>query len=336
MSFTLSQIKQQAEAARSVHEAAMEATEGGGSKHELQAGTALAVVTSYIETGDHEVKSGKSKGKVNSKGFMELRLFDVAGKSDGLYTQTMKNKDGTEEVYGSVIRHNFNNISRNELSNFRKDFDKLCDAAGIEGATSMMDLLGKTFIVDLVENESNGKTYINLDLDRIRPNHPTDPVTGNVDTTQMVLPLPVSLEELPYKMFLWEAPTVEAWDSLFVDGTREVEKDGKKVEVSKNWLQELIMSAVNYIGSPLESVLINAENTGEALPKAKKEEKPAEAAPEAAESVSKEAKVETPATGEEHPEIADLIAARDGLAAVGMPTEALDAKIAEKRAELGA
>jgi hypothetical protein len=50
-------------------------------------------------------------------------------------------------------------------------------------------------------------------------------------------------------MFLWDYPSKEAWDSLFIEGTWD---DGK----SKNMLQELCMSATNFDGSPLQQMLM--------------------------------------------------------------------------------
>lgn len=53
------------------------------------------------------------------------------------------------------------------------------------------------------------------------------------------------------KIFLYDNPTKETWDSLFIEGTYQ--KDGK--DVSKNWLQECIMKALDYQGSKLQCLL---------------------------------------------------------------------------------
>jgi len=59
------------------------------------------------------------------------------------------------------------------------------------------------------------------------------------------------------KLLLWHAPTMEQWNSLFIDGSRTF-KDEKGVErtVSKNWLQEdIVQNALNYEGSALQALL---------------------------------------------------------------------------------
>jgi hypothetical protein len=68
--------------------------------------------------------------------------------------------------------------------------------------------------------------------------------------------IPVAPQISPTRLFLFQRPTKETWDSLFVDGTRTVKEGDKEVEVSKNRLQEMIMSATDYPGSALEALLI--------------------------------------------------------------------------------
>lgn len=57
------------------------------------------------------------------------------------------------------------------------------------------------------------------------------------------------------QMFLWDNPKPMFWDSLFIAGTYTKKVDGKDVEVSKNYLQEIILGAKNYEGSPLQGML---------------------------------------------------------------------------------
>ena len=57
--------------------------------------------------------------------------------------------------------------------------------------------------------------------------------------------------------FMWEnssfedATYVAMWDSLYIDGTRQ-DKDGK--EVSKNWIQDLIMKNLEWEGSTCQAL----------------------------------------------------------------------------------
>lgn len=63
------------------------------------------------------------------------------------------------------------------------------------------------------------------------------------------------------KIFLWDQPNQACWDSLFIEGERD-EKDasGKETgkKVSKNWIQETILKAVNFKGSALDTMLSGA------------------------------------------------------------------------------
>lgn len=57
------------------------------------------------------------------------------------------------------------------------------------------------------------------------------------------------------QMFLWDNPKPMFWESLFIAGTYTKKVDGKDVEVSKNYLQEIVLGAKNYEGSPLQGML---------------------------------------------------------------------------------
>jgi len=59
------------------------------------------------------------------------------------------------------------------------------------------------------------------------------------------------------RLLLWDTPTQEQWDSVFIDGDRTVKNDkGEEVTESKNWLQrDIVTNALNFAGSPLEQML---------------------------------------------------------------------------------
>ena len=80
-----------------------------------------------------------------------------------------------------------------------------------------------------------------IDLEGFLP--PFDPVT------KQPYAIPAASDEL-FKLFLWERPTKECWDSLYIDGTNET--TGK----SKNFIQNKCLSAKNFPGSPLEAMLM--------------------------------------------------------------------------------
>lgn len=128
---------------------------------------------------------------------------------------------------------------------------------GRDDVKHMAQMLGEAFIINIyhnvVEKEGKKTTYANLHNDGaygIGAPFVTDPLEG----TKTEVPVREAIS--PLRLFLFNNPTKETWDSLFIDGTREVKKDGGAVEhVSKNWLQELILSSISYAGSALEALL---------------------------------------------------------------------------------
>jgi len=44
------------------------------------------------------------------------------------------------------------------------------------------------------------------------------------------------------------------WESIFIEGEREVEKDGKKEMLSKNWIQETVMENIEWEGSVTQAL----------------------------------------------------------------------------------
>jgi len=66
---------------------------------------------------------------------------------------------------------------------------------------------------------------------------------------------------IPLRLLLWDQPTTEQWDSVFIDGTRTVKRDGIEVQESKNWLQQdIVENALDFGGSPLEIMLNGIDN----------------------------------------------------------------------------
>jgi hypothetical protein len=106
-------------------------------------------------------------------------------------------------------------------------------------------LLGRTFMGKVEQSTVPGlngaapKVYSNLVVDGFSAL--VDPITKK----------PYEVPALPdnaWGMFLWSAPTLEDWNALYIEGTTE---DGK----SKNFIQDTILSAVDYHGSALAALL---------------------------------------------------------------------------------
>lgn len=57
------------------------------------------------------------------------------------------------------------------------------------------------------------------------------------------------------QLFLWDNPKPMFWDSIHIEGTYTKKVGDKETEVSKNYIQEAIMGAKNYEGSPIQAML---------------------------------------------------------------------------------
>ena len=220
----LEQLLSQANAAAETAVDMNEAQKGGGRL--LPAGYAFGRVVEYIELGmQPQEYNGKAKDPA-----LEVQL------AFALYGEGYQNEDGTPYV----IRPYSFAISRSEKAKAFKLFKSL----NWQGtAKHFAQFLGQAFLVKIehVKNKEN-KVSHKVDLDGFLP--PLDPVT------KQPYPIPAARDE-DLKLFLWDHPTKEAWDSLYIEGTWD---DGK----SKNRTQETILAAMDFAGSPLEQVLKGA------------------------------------------------------------------------------
>ena len=228
----------QALAAQDVAESGIdlnEAVKGGGGGRLLPEGYAFGRLVEYIEFGNQPQEfQGQAKDPA-----LEFTLgFALTG-------QGYQNDDGTPYI----VRTYNTALSRNEKSRAFKLF-KALNWKGT--AKSFAQLLGETFLVKIKQvpkSKTDPKIVSRIDLDGFLP--PLDPVTRQ--------PYPVA--EAPddmYRLFLWSRPTKEAWDSLYIEG----EYEGK----SKNRIQEQILAALDFQGSPLQQLLMQSGVT--ALPTA--------------------------------------------------------------------
>ena len=228
----------QALAAQDVAESGIdlnEAVKGGGGGRLLPEGYAFGRLVEYIEFGNQPQEfQGQAKDPA-----LEFTLgFALTG-------QGYQNDDGTPYI----VRTYNTALSRNEKARAFKLF-KALNWKGT--AKSFAQLLGETFLVKIKQvpkSKTDPKIVSRIDLDGFLP--PLDPVTRQ--------PYPVA--EAPddmYRLFLWSRPTKEAWDSLYIEGSYE----GK----SKNRIQEQILAALDFQGSPLQQLLMQSGVT--ALPTA--------------------------------------------------------------------
>lgn len=152
-----------------------------------------------------------------------------------IYGQGYQNEDGTP---GYITTYDLS-LSNNGKAKAFKLFKKLNWKGG---ATTFAQMLGDGFLVKIVHHTAKAagsKPRSIIDIEGFLP--PIDVVT------QAAYTIPEAPDSM-YKLFLWDTPTPETWATLFIDGKRD---DG----TSKNWLQDKVQEATNYVGSPLDIML---------------------------------------------------------------------------------
>ena len=232
----------QANAAAETADDMNESVKGGGGARLLPEGYAFGRLVEYVELGKHPQEyNGVAKDPA-----LEVQL------AFALWGQGYQNEDGTPYI----IRPFRFAVSRNEKARAFKLFKAL---NWKNTAKTFAQLLGQTYLVKIV-NKAKSKTDASLvsriDFDGFMP--PLDPVTR----------APYAIQDVPadtYRLFLWDHPTKLGWDVLYQEGKFD---DGG----SKNRTQEYILSATDFSGSPLESLLMSS---GLALPASAPQSPPA-------------------------------------------------------------
>lgn len=216
---------------------------GGGSRRLLPQGFALARFCRYIEFGKHAREyQGQAKTPM-----MNVRLgVALWGDSN---PQGGDPKDRPDDLFHFIndkgeavptILNSFDmTLGNNEKSKTKIAFDRM-NYKGL--AKSFPELLGEAFIVPILRKKGkgpDGKEYNMIDWANLLP--PFDQISKQ--------PYPVpELADDQYQLFLWEMPTKETWDELFIEGTNDKGK-------SKNFLQAKCIEALDFKGSPLEALL---------------------------------------------------------------------------------
>lgn len=220
------------------------ATKGGGDYQPPAKGLARLRFVGYIELGKHD---DEFEGKVRTKDKVKL-IFELSGPKHA----PRETEEGEKIPHRITIEEN---LSLNEKANFYKLFK----AMNYKGeATHIAQLLGEEFLGEVIHGvaKRSGNTYAKLKGDAgytIRAPFVEDPETGE---TRKV-PAGPQLSEI--RCFLWDYASKEMWDSIFIDGQYDEERDaeGKVVREarSKNVFQEQIKAAKNFEGSPIAEIL---------------------------------------------------------------------------------
>lgn len=213
-----------------------EAQKGGGDYTPPPAGACSLRFVAYIELGKQKTTF---KGETKIKDKVRL-VFEVHGKN----YPVKELDDGTKIPQRVTITET---LSLSEKAHFFKIFNAMRN--GREDITHMAQMLGEPFRGRIFHNEGKeGKVFANLRNEAgysIAPPYVEDPETGESRKVKV----PEALSEL--RLFVWDQPSKEMWDSLFIEGEYE---EGK----TKNVLQAAVLAAANYKGSPLEQLLAGA------------------------------------------------------------------------------
>ncbi len=268
------------------------------------AGKTPARFIGYVEFGK---QPQEYQGQEKKPALEAMLVWELNGKKHRRQVEV----DGEEKEFTNRI-----SVTLPVYTNSKAGFHKLFEAMrnGREEITHMAQMLNEPFLIDVVHNASDKdpkKVYANV-KDAAGVWTVTEPRIQEFDEFGEVkgvrdIPVPAATQAL--MLLLWDNPTKEQWDSIFIEGEREVEKDGKKSKVSKNWMQQKCLSAIDFETSPLAQMIGGVEDAiNDVLEDAKEEQK---APPK--EEPPKEPKKEQP-----KPSDKDAKAADDVLAALGL------------------
>jgi len=232
-------------------------------------GVALLRFVDYIELGRHE--SNNSKYKPSLKVVLAFELN---------HPDHLVEFDGKKEPTRMMIRLNKGATAK---SGYKKLFNLMNKACGGD-KKHFVEMLGSAFLGEVFHNSvgegDQKKTYANLDDESgysLKAPVQVDALSGNKT------PIPVSEVHGECRAFLWENPSLtdedikEMWESIYIEGTREVEdpKTKEKKEISKNWIQENIMKNLEWEGSTTQALTqehinlddeVNTDNTEGDIP----------------------------------------------------------------------
>lgn len=201
--------------------------QGGGNFEDvlLPKGTYYGRMVEYVELGKQlPTKDGKPTGK---PAVPNVRLGFIIYTPDG----------GVKRINPFPMA-----VSSFEKAKFKQLFDKM----NVDGTLKhLAQSLGKPMAFDIEQHTTRaGKTINVIEFAGTRPLPKFDPNTGE----------PIKLPELDeqlLRLFLWNNPTKETWESLHIE--------------KNNFIQEQILAAVDFEGSALQQLLMGGVPSPEAL-----------------------------------------------------------------------
>lgn len=254
-------------------------TGGGDFKRELLPAKTHAIrLVGYTEIGKHMKKKYQSEEKVETD--LVRLTFEVLSK-DGLRLDDDKKVVGARRLYIEVKKSN------HEKATLRKMFELMRE--GDSTVTHFAQMIGVKAWKLKVQWEQGGKKLLTKKArEDAQAALEKDPDNKDLRIWEVwrdegvpmispaVIPIldedgedtgeikPMKVHEVvgKYEFFLWDQPQTAHWESLFIEGEYErKDADGKTVKQSKNRVQETILSATNYEGSPLQCLLDGVEFT---------------------------------------------------------------------------
>lgn len=218
-----------------------EAVVGGGGGRLLPEGYAFGRFVEYIEYGQQPQEfGGKAKEPALEFSIGFALWGEVPDPANPGQTLKYHNDDGSPYI----IRTYNKAMSRNEKAGAFLLFKSMNWKGTAKGFAQMIGDPILVKIKHVPKSKTDPKIVSRIDEKAFLP--PLDPVTR----------APYNIPAAPdsaYRMFLWGKPTKAGWDSLFVEGQYEA-RDGKPA-ASKNRIQETILKALDFQGSPLQQLL---------------------------------------------------------------------------------
>lgn len=216
-------------------------------------GVAFARFIGYVELGK---QPREYEGKAKDPALTANLTFEVYGKKN---KDEYEDKDGNKETSYRVLRVGNLLVSSSAKAKFKS---LLSDMAYGRDIKHMAEMLGEVFKVEIVHNKVGKRTYANLKTISGPFKEETDD-DGEVELIDMSSKIKPTKRDM--QLFIFDAPTLEMWSSIHIEGEREVteeNEDGEKVvsKVSNNFLQETIMEATDFRGSPMEALLAGMDD----------------------------------------------------------------------------
>lgn len=249
-------LNKQREAAAQATTNFNETRAGGGDYQPPEAGAARARLIGYIETGVH---SSTFKGAKKTKPRAQL-LFELSGPK-----HQPKDGEGDKKIPHRITI--YETVGNHEKNGIVKLFKLLKQETGCEEANNFVDLLiDKAWRCTVVHvtKEVDGAKKTRAYLREKDSGYTFKPTAYDDEESGERKQVKVAEAISEPRLFLWNAPDLDQWDSLFIDGTND---DGS----SKNRFQEEIKKAENFVGSPIHTLLIEAGREAETVRAAKVE-----------------------------------------------------------------